>query len=52
MFLVYGKELQKDGGSEIAVSVVSSELEAGILVTALQIRNAESDLSYGYRPVS
>ena len=52
MFLVYGKELQKDGGSEIAVSVVSSELEARFLVTALQIRNAEGDLAYGYRPVS
>jgi len=51
MFLVFGKELEKDGGSEIVVSVVSSELEAGLLVTALGLRNAESDLTYGYKEV-
>ena len=49
MFVVFSKELQKDGGAEETVAVVKTQERAWVVVKTLIIDNVNSDLSYGYR---
>ena len=51
MFIIFSKELQKDGGAEETVAVVKTQERACVLVGVLRNDNVQTDLAFGYREV-